>query len=142
MPIKDPELKRKYHREWMAKRRAEYFKDKYCVQCNSTQNLELDHIDRKTKEHHAIWSWSQVRREAELAKCQVLCRECHLQKTKKEHSMVRGSQTSQAKLTEENARKIKEEYQSGISGIELATKYGINKSNIYRLLRGETWTHI
>ncbi len=66
----------------MANRRYEYFRDKFCVKCGSVENLELDHIDPETKVNHAIWSWSEVRRNEELAKCQVLCEVCHLEKTK------------------------------------------------------------
>lgn len=83
MPFKDPGQKRKYQREWIADRRAEYFKGKCCVQCgyDDLVGLELDHINRKEKVSHKIWSWSKVRREAELAKCQVLCNLCHSVKT-------------------------------------------------------------
>lgn len=78
------EAKRMYQRQWVAQRRAEWFEDKSCAQCGSTECLELDHIERKTKVSNAIWSWSKVRREAELAKCQVLCVSCHRQKTTEE----------------------------------------------------------
>lgn len=81
MPIADPEARRKYHREWMARRRAEFFSGRQCVKCGSTEQLELDHIEPATKTHHAIWSWSTARREAEIAKCQVLCSGCHKAKT-------------------------------------------------------------
>ena len=53
------------------------------------KNLEIDHIDRATKIHHAVWSWSATRRNAELAKCQVLCAECHKKKT----ALERGYKT-------------------------------------------------
>lgn len=90
MPHADPsarsEYLRNYRREWMRRRRQAYFAGKACVRCGETERLELDHIDRATKEHHAIWSWSQVRREAELAKCQVLCYWCHKEKTRGELS--------------------------------------------------------
>lgn len=76
--------KREYQRKWIANRRAEFFKDKSCAKCGSTESLELDHIDRLTKVSNSIWSWSQVRREEELAKCQVLCSDCHLKKTSQE----------------------------------------------------------
>lgn len=72
-------------REWMRARRNAFFEGKFCVHCGGTENLELDHVDRSTKNDHKIWSWSQVRREAELAKCQVLCRTCHYAKTSQEN---------------------------------------------------------
>ncbi len=71
----------------MARRRKEWFDAKGpCVQCGSWQELELDHIDPKTKVSSRIWSWTQSKRDAELKKCQVLCRSCHLEKTKKDLS--------------------------------------------------------
>ena len=76
------EYMQKYQREWIARRRAEWFKDKKCAKCGSTDRLEIDHIDPKTKVSHAVWSWAKERRDAELAKCQVLCYEHHKQKTK------------------------------------------------------------
>lgn len=81
MGYSDPEAQRKYQREWKAKRRAEWFEGKKCVQCGSTKNLELDHIDPAKKVHHDVWSWAKRRREAELRKCQPLCEKCHMQKT-------------------------------------------------------------
>lgn len=84
------DYQRQYQREWMADRRAAFFSDKVCVRCGSQERLELDHVDRATKVHHAIWSWSEARREAELAKCQVLCHDCHLAKTAAENRELAG----------------------------------------------------
>ncbi len=82
MPYKNLEQQRQYQREWMAKRRLDYFFDKACVRCGSGDNLQLDHVDPTLKISHKIWSWSAEKREAELAKCQVLCEHCHLDKTR------------------------------------------------------------
>lgn len=69
--------------EKMKQRRKEYFDiNGPCVRCGSFDNLELDHIDPTEKEDHKVWSWSEERRRIELAKCQVLCESCHLEKTK------------------------------------------------------------
>lgn len=81
MPMSSPQAQKEYQRLWMAKRRADFFNGKVCVLCGSTEELELDHIDPSTKEHHSIWSWSETRRSVELAKCQVLCFACHLKKS-------------------------------------------------------------
>jgi 5-methylcytosine-specific restriction endonuclease McrA len=81
VPYKDPERQREYVRQWVAKRRRLYLADKACVQCGSTDRLEVDHRDPEQKVSHRIWSWSEKRREAELAKCQILCYDCHLKKT-------------------------------------------------------------
>src|SRR5690348_7168168 len=80
------EYLRNYRREWFKRRRDEWFAGKCCVICGSTDRLEADHIDPSTKDPQlkkgtSLWSWSDKRREAELAKCQVLCHEHHLAKT-------------------------------------------------------------
>lgn len=66
----------------MKKRRATFFLNKSCIRCGSTSNLELDHINPKEKVSHRIWSWTKVKQDVELAKCQVLCITCHKNKTK------------------------------------------------------------
>ena len=67
--------------EWRRSRRARWFADKSCVQCGSVDRLELDHIDPNTRITSALWDRSAAFREAELTKCQVLCRKCHRVKT-------------------------------------------------------------
>ncbi len=81
MPYADPAAQAAYQREWIARRRSEWFADKRCTLCGSTEDLEIDHIDRATKVSHRIWSWAAERRDAELEKCQVLCHPCHIIKT-------------------------------------------------------------
>lgn len=77
MPRPTRELQREYQRRWMAERRAAYFADKCCVKCGSTDELHIHHRDPADKVSNHIWSWSEARRLAELAKCDVLCRDCH-----------------------------------------------------------------
>jgi len=56
-----------------------------CVVCNTTENLQFDHIDRTTKEFEIskARSVSKSRLLLELKKCQLLCESCHLKKSKK-----------------------------------------------------------
>ncbi len=77
MPMATKEAQREYARLWVAKRRAEWFAGKCCVLCGSTERLQIDHIDRKTKVSHRIWSWSKKKMGEELKKCRVLCEACH-----------------------------------------------------------------
>ena len=63
------------------RRRREYLASKRCYACGSTENLELDHRDPSTKISHAFWGWSRERLEKELAKCDVMCQDCHKLKT-------------------------------------------------------------
>ncbi len=82
MGYKDKDQQRKFQREWIARNRANFFNGKSCVRCGSQEQLELDHIDPTKKVSHSIWSWSQNRRDEETAKCQVLCHDCHWEKTR------------------------------------------------------------
>jgi 5-methylcytosine-specific restriction endonuclease McrA len=84
------DTKREYQRNWIAERRAAFFNGKVCVRCGSTEDLQLDHIDPAQKVTHNIWSWSQARRDAEIAKCQVLCKACHIVKTIEQMTQVQG----------------------------------------------------
>ncbi len=69
-------------------RRDAWFADKTCADCGKTTDLQVDHIDPLTKfptlrngNSNAIWEWNDIRRTAELAKCQALCGDCHRTKT-------------------------------------------------------------
>jgi hypothetical protein len=85
MPYKDKEKQREFNREWIKSRRLNWFQENGpCKSCGSNQNLELDHLNPDVKITHKIWSWKEDRRLEELAKCQVLCHNCHLIKTAKE----------------------------------------------------------
>ena len=90
---------RDYQRQWAARRRATFFEDKCCVRCGSKERLELDHIDPKLKVSHNVWSWSEAKRSAEIAKCQVLCHDCHWQKTRDDYGwrQVHGTSVSYIK---------------------------------------------
>lgn len=55
-----------------------------CVRCKSTNRLEVDHIDYKTKSFDpltSLGSRSLSSITTELEKCQLLCRDCHVQKS-------------------------------------------------------------
>ena len=134
MPYKDPERQREYMRQWVANRRAEWFKDKSCVECGNTKDLELDHLDPKIKVTHRIWSWSAERREIELAKCRALCTECHKKKTAREHP--KGIDNWMAKLTEEQVREIRS---SEVGHRPLARVYNISEKTIRAIRKGQTW---
>ncbi len=73
-------------RRLTSSRRAEWFRGKSCAFCGSTENLELDHIDKATKIDHKVWGWREDRRLAELAKCRALCRGCHISRHTAERS--------------------------------------------------------
>lgn len=99
MPLRDAEERRKYNARYyegrkhviaprMLSRARQNRQDGLakmggrCVKCGSQDKLQLDHIDCRTKVSHNIWTWGVAAREAEMAKCQLLCEPCHIEKSK------------------------------------------------------------
>lgn len=77
MPCPSREEQQAFQRRWLADRRNAFFADRACVKCGATDDLHLHHRDPSQKESHRIWSWTEERRDAEIAKCDVLCGPCH-----------------------------------------------------------------
>lgn len=117
----------------MRARRAAFFAGKACARCGGVHQLELDHVERASKVHHAIWSWSQERREAELAKCQVLCRACHREKTRAENRRPQA-------LTAEVVGEMRRQFVSGARVSELARSFGVSRNTVSRAVTGATWS--
>tara|TARA_Y100000593_G_scaffold90405_1_gene176766 strand:- start:4201 stop:4629 length:429 start_codon:yes stop_codon:yes gene_type:complete len=117
---------RDYQRQWARKRREAFFDGKSCARCGSTDRMELDHIDPSKKVHHAIWSWSKVRRREELSKCQVLCHECHSAKTSRFRRV----------LTDEQVVAIRAGYSAGDSLRKLSRDFCVDRSTIKRAVEG------
>lgn len=68
-----------------------------CQTCNSTERLEFDHRDRLTKNfvlsgRHLDKSWTTIL--LELAKCDLLCHDCHLKRTVQQISVGHGEGAS------------------------------------------------
>jgi hypothetical protein len=63
-----------------------------CIRCANTVDLEFDHVDRhaKTAEIADLFSQGEARLQAELKKCQLLCRACHIDKTAFEIGVEHG----------------------------------------------------
>src|SRR5580704_3746710 len=88
----------KYMKAWYARRRAvaiEKLASK-CIRCGSIENLQFDHVNPATKlmAVSKMWTASEVRFQAELAKCQLLCEDCHKEKTLSEISVPHGGGVS------------------------------------------------
>lgn len=65
-----------------------------CVQCGSTDDLEIDHIDRTTKSFDISRENSIPKAAQELTKCQLLCKICHKKKSIAESSVEHGGGVS------------------------------------------------
>ncbi len=82
------EVRKRYTQKRLDK--AKDYLGSKCKECNTTENLEFDHIDPQNKEIEITtavmakcWSWDKL--VIELNKCQLLCKECHLKKTIKSY---------------------------------------------------------
>tara|TARA_B100001059_G_C17294102_1_gene314193 strand:+ start:42 stop:491 length:450 start_codon:yes stop_codon:yes gene_type:complete len=90
-----------YYVEYQRKH-SEYFKKRYyeklsesmeklggkCVKCGATERLEFDHIDPKNKSFEitrGLLMGDREKFQEELDKCQLLCYDCHLEKTKQSY---------------------------------------------------------
>jgi hypothetical protein len=154
MPYKDPEVRRKYQLEWIKNRRREWIAaNGPCVDCGSWDDPEVDHLNPSTKDPRLkgragenrntkpgtgqIWSWSEARREVELAKCVVRCGDCHKRKSSQEHP--KGEQVAGAKLSDSQALEI---IHSPEPHKVLADRYGISRHQVGKIKRGERWKHL
>lgn len=81
----DRNYQRNYMRNRYHKVRENAIKDMggKCVDCNATDDLQFDHKDKTKKEFSLsrLNSLSKENLEKELAKCQLLCKKCHKEKT-------------------------------------------------------------
>ena len=132
-----------YQRKWIKDRRDVWVHENGpCQQCGSSDRLEVDHIDPTTKsmQVRSIWSRRLDVREAELAKCQVLCFDCHLAKSKLDLRLVnQGAKNPSAKLSEIEAKYILD---SNESVAVLADRFGVGKTTVYDIKRRRKWKHL
>lgn len=143
MPYKDPEVQRRYMREWVAKRRSDWFADKKCVRCGTTDDLRVDHIDPTLKVSHRIWSWAIKRRDAELAKCQVLCHPCHVIKTVEGHENAHGERSNFAVMTDSQMIEALAMYATGnFTFRQVGDRFGVHRDTIRHAWTGRTWRHL
>lgn len=117
-----------------------------CKTCGSADNLELDHIDPKLKVSHAVWSWSQKRRDLELSKCQALCRRCHKLKTAEGRAEFRGRVVaSLRKVSDKDVLRAVLLRQSGMTVRAIGKKMSVSHVTIVRLtnaaMAGKDFTH-
>lgn len=93
-------MKRKYSRR---RAKAIVLLGGKCVKCGTQDKLHFDHIDPKTKINSIaqLSSCSEEKFKTELAKCQLLCDNCHKQKT-----LSDGSNCNKVKYTKCSCGKV------------------------------------
>lgn len=106
MAYTDRATQLEYQRRWIAARREKYvtLHGACCVKCGSGDRLEFDHVIPGSKIDHRIWSWAESRIQAELQKCQLLCRACHEAKTYAESGWTERPHGTHAKYVKDGCR--------------------------------------
>ncbi len=94
----DKEYMRVYMAHRYRRRRNQAIKELggKCVKCGTSKNLQLDHIKPETKKFAIgarLAGVSEQKFKAELAKCQLLCEECHIEKSiiERGHKIAKGT---------------------------------------------------
>lgn len=142
MGYKDPEKQKEYQRNWLAKRRADWFSENGpCINCGSWDNLELDHIDPSTKVDNKIWSWSKERRDKETAKCQVLCEDCHHEKTIANKEYLYGEDIGNAVLKNHEVLWARKQNLNGMKFVDMEPILNV-KADTIRVAVRSGWTHL
>ena len=92
----DPEAAKR-HRRAQQRKGSAYIRQRRqelgpCRHCGSDEDLAFDHIDPSTKRKSVgmMAKYGAEAIEAEIAKCQVLCRTCHIKKTRANGDMAAG----------------------------------------------------
>lgn len=121
--------------EKMKMHRARWFDENGpCKKCGSSKNMEVDHIYADDKVSHCVWSWTPARRALELAKCQVLCRKCHRQKTSASGARSTGRIVpSLRKITDKQVLKAVLLRQMGMPVRKIGSKFKVSHVTIIRL---------
>lgn len=91
MPYKNKEDYKKYQKEWRNKdriKRKEKIKERLgneCILCGNIKNLEFDHIDHPLKyQQRGVannWWYSNIKIEETIENIQLLCKNCHKEKS-------------------------------------------------------------
>ena len=131
-------LKEKYYR---LKKAVFNLLGNKCAQCGETEGLQIDHKDKTLKKYNVLRQlrckpWAIILKEVE--KCQLLCKKCHLEKTKKEFDRY-GEKNSSAKLKNEDVEEIRNFIKQGLSYREIGKMYGVSNVSISNIKNNKTW---
>lgn len=144
MGYKNIEEKREYQKQWMADRRDQWISENGpCAKCGSLEQLEVDHIDSslKTMNPAAIWSRTEEVRLKELAKCQVLCHDCHVLKTVESKDSSHGENHYKSILNDKQVLWLRKQYLNNVKFTEMSKELKISPDTARQAVR-KGWTHL
>jgi 5-methylcytosine-specific restriction endonuclease McrA len=146
------EEQREYQRLWILERRQDWIAaNGPCNECGSWDELEVDHVDAATKSMYVSVVWSMAldnpKRVAELAKCQVLCHPCHIEKSRVagdfKRGKLHGEQMWNTHLSDSDVEDIVRLLATGtMTHRVVGEKFGVARNVITDINRGATWKHI
>jgi hypothetical protein len=114
-----------------------------CFVCGSVDKLQFDHKDPKLKTRNISTSIRRHSVREEILKCQLLCKACHLKKSKAEGSLgVRGTRNHNSKLSPEIVRNIRLLLSAGESLRKIGILYKVSGATIYAIKAGLTWKEV
>lgn len=138
--LQDKSKKNTWSRDHYNKRRLEWIESQggKCRKCGSKENLEIDHVDPTSKlcQPNAIWRMAKAKREVELAKCQVLCHDCHRAKSAQAQL---GEGNPNVKLKLEEVKEIRRLHTLGMSQSSIAKQYNVHQYHINCIVRNKYW---
>lgn len=143
----DKETHRNYMNEQNDRRRTAAIQSLggACVICGTTNNLDFDHVDPTTKLFTISSGLSRTESVfwAEVAKCQLLCRPHHVEKSSSEISEAQlGNKNANFKLRDLDIKYIRELSRLGHSQRAIGREFGVTHQTIGDILRGRTWSQV
>lgn len=123
------------------RRRSEWIANNGPCSCGSTDRLEVDHIDptQKAISISDVWTRCAEVREAELAKCQVLCYKCHKAKTKRD---LANNHHPHHNFGEDVVNAVRIAHRMGDSVASLARLHGTTWHSMNQMIQGITYKHV
>jgi len=144
----DREYHRDYSREYYHKRKQEIIEKMggKCVCCGSVTDLQFDHIIPTTKSFpiSKLLNFSKKKIDEEILKCQLLCKECHLNKSRIDWSISNGgTNNANAVFSEAQVIELREEFSNiKFNVTEKAEEYNVTPHCMSNMLRGITYNKI
>lgn len=116
-----------------------------CAECGSIENLEFDHIDPENKKFNIsrLLNRSKQATDDELQKCQLLCHNCHQEKTRKDISTKNSGERNyfynkhRKNMPQSKAVVDLDTGEEYVSAAEFARVHKLDADAVRRVCRGE-----
>lgn len=112
-----------------------------CASCGATENLEVDHADPREKRGEPGRSpmidgpWERIL--TELEKCQALCHDCHMNKTRLDYSSGRLGHRGGPKKSSIDWDRVRRLRSMGANWQEVANAIGVSRSTVEMRAKSE-----